>query len=735
MNAPSVPAIVMASVSVYVGLYHLLNYLRRRQQREDLTFALLSLATGLYAAFCARLYGAASVAEGAEWQRAQFMALAAFVVAFLWFVSDYTHQKPTFMTYAFSAFYLVAFVIQAVDRSGLTWMADRPSIKPITLPFGLTITYYEAEFGPFTTAQSLMGLAASLYILWTGVRYSRRGHAREARPLLLALGFLFAAAVNDTAVSNGWYQFIYTIEYSYMAMILLMAYALSSAVVEAAATKDALRESEERFRSLVETTSDWVWEVDGNGVYTYASPKSRDLLGYGPEEIVGKTPFDLMPAEDADRMRAVFMKFLALHRTIERLENVARHKDGRLVVLETSGVPVLTEDGKLLGYRGIDRDITERKRAEEALRENEEKFRSLVENALAGIFTIDDSYRFIYCNDKMSELLGYPKSELLGMDFRETLSNESKALVADQYIRRQRGERLPPRYEIGIVRSDGEHRHCELSATVVKDPSGKPRTMGQLVDITERKRAEKEIRRLNAELELRVEERTAQLEAANKELEAFAYSVSHDLRAPLRAIDGFSGILIEDFLPQLPSESGRYLTLIRQNSQRMGHLIDHLLDFSRLSRQPLVMESVSHEKLVIEALESLKEERRGRNVEIAIGELPSCPGDPTLLRQVWLNLLANALKFTRKRDAVKIEVGCRVDAEGKRVYFVKDNGAGFDMKYARKLFGVFQRLHRANEYEGTGVGLAIVHRIIHRHGGRIWAEAKAEEGAAFYFML
>ncbi len=225
-----------------------------------------------------------------------------------------------------------------------------------------------------------------------------------------------------------------------------------------------------------------------------------------------------------------------------------------------------------------------------------------------------------------------------------------------------------------------------------------------------------------------------QLEAANKELEAFSYSVSHDLRAPLRAIDGFSRILLEDFAAQLPAESRRYLDLVRANTQQMGHLVDDLLAFSRLSRQPLNKQRVAPADLVRQALADLRAEQEGRRVEIVVGDLPDCEGDPALLKQVFVNLLANALKYTRKREVARIEVGCE-NREGERVCFVRDNGVGFDMQYVGKLFRVFQRLHRAEEYEGTGVGLAIVQRIIQRHGGRAWAEAEVNQGATFYFTI
>ena len=276
--------------------------------------------------------------------------------------------------------------------------------------------------------------------------------------------------------------------------------------------------------------------------------------------------------------------------------------------------------------------------------------------------------------------------------------------------------------------------------------------MGQLTDAFNDMLAR--VQQVNSTLEQRVLERTAELEVSNKELDAFAYSVSHDLRAPLRAVDGFSRIVLEEYAPALPSEARRYLEIARTSAVNMGNLIDGLLAFSRLGRQPLHKQTLAPAALVREALHDLRSEIDGRRVDVSVGDLPPCEADALLLKQVFVNLLSNALKYTRQRDEAMVVVGTCSEtdlaanrdrdhsspADDRRagngqVYFVRDNGVGFDMRYQDKLFGVFQRLHGADTFEGIGVGLALVQRIVHRHGGRIWAHAEVNRGATFYFTL
>ena len=254
------------------------------------------------------------------------------------------------------------------------------------------------------------------------------------------------------------------------------------------------------------------------------------------------------------------------------------------------------------------------------------------------------------------------------------------------------------------------------------------------VEVLERKRAENEVRQLNATLEKRVEQRTAELVASNEELESFTYSVSHDLRAPLRHVDGYAQMLEDEFGSQIPPEAQKFLKKIRQGSENMRQLVDDLLNLSHLGKMELSFRPTPLKPMVEEVVQDVKSETAGRNIEWVIGDLPVAECDAGLMRQVFANFLANAVKYSRPRAETRIEVGYK-QANNEAMIFVRDNGVGFSMKYVHKLFGVFQRLHRAEEFEGTGVGLATVARIVRKHGGRVWAEGELDQGATFYFTL
>ena len=353
---------------------------------------------------------------------------------------------------------------------------------------------------------------------------------------------------------------------------------------------------------------------------------------------------------------------------------------------------------------------------------------ALDEHAIVAI--TDARGKIIYVNDKFCAISKYSHEELLGQDHRIINSgHHPKTLIRELW--QTIGSGRVWKGEFKSRAKDGTFFWLDTSIVPFLDEHGKVTQYITIrTDITERKQAEEKIVQLNAELRVYA----AQLEAANKELEAFSYSVSHDLRAPLRAVNGFAELVVQNFGPQLPDKGRHYLDVIRESAHQMGELIDDLLMFSRLSRQALEKGTVDTTRLVNECLGELAAARAGRQVEIRLGALPPCEADRSLLKQVWLNLLGNALKYTGRREHAVVEIGCTREPGGE-VFFVRDNGTGFDMRYVHKLFGVFQRLHRADEFEGTGVGLAIVQRVVHRHGGRAWAEATVGRGATFYFTL
>jgi PAS domain S-box-containing protein len=394
--------------------------------------------------------------------------------------------------------------------------------------------------------------------------------------------------------------------------------------------------------------------------------------------------------------------------------------------------PVLGADGRPESLLAVSRDISEVKRAEAELLDTNRFLDSLIENLPVMVVLKDaENLAFVRHNRAFERLIGFSREQLTGRTAYSLFKQEEADFIVAKDREALESGQLVEIPEQTIVTPHSGPRTFHTMKMPLGGLDGKPQYLLAIsVDITERRRAELAVQELNTALELKAE----QLQATIQELESFSYSVSHDLRAPLRAIDGFAMMLEEDYAGRLDAEADRYLAVIRENSKRMGVLIDDLLAFSRLGRLPVTTREVNVDSLVREVIAEVLHGHAGPAPEIDVTPLPPVTADPTLLRQVWTNLVSNAVKYSSKSPQPRIEIAGE-HRPGENRYSVRDNGVGFNMDYVHKLFGVFQRLHRADEFSGTGVGLAIVHRVVTRHGGRVWAEGKVDQGAAFAFSL
>ena len=621
-------------------------------------------------------------------------------------------------------------------------------------------------------------------------------------------------------------------------------------------------QSEQHFRALIENTSDWIWEVDERLRYVYASPKVRDLLGYSPEEVLGRTPFDLMPAEEALRVRAGIEELLRHPRPFQALENANLHKDGSLRILETSGVPIFDAAGRFAGLRGIDRDITERKKAEQALQEalarsarEQARSEAIIAAIGEGLMIVDPKFNVLYQNQILKDLSSDPAQDhcyvvcgnrenicddcpvartfqdggihtveksalkegatvyreitasplldqsgtiIAGIELVRDITERKRAehalkesewqmkevqrianlgswqhdyqtghLVWSDEIYRILGlqpHQIPASYEafLGIVHPEDREQleRCygesvrsgssgyELEHRIVRKPAGEVRyihqkcehhkddsgrvirSYGMLHDITSHKEAEERISTLNAALSARA----AELEKVNKDLEAFSYTVSHDLRGPLTNINSYCQAIAELGGDKLDGQCAGFMDSVFHEVRSMDGLITSLLNLSRFTHIKLNCEPVDLSEIAKTVAAELQIREPGRRARFDIEAGIFAAGDQRLLRTVLVNLFTNAWKFSAQRAETLIRFGV-TGSPGRPEFFVSDNGIGFDMSQCKKIFAVFQRLHRSEEFEGFGIGLTTVQRIIERHGGQVWAAGEPGQGARFSFTL
>jgi PAS domain S-box-containing protein len=504
-------------------------------------------------------------------------------------------------------------------------------------------------------------------------------------------------------------------------------------VTERKAWAHALGESEERLRAVMDNSPAAIYLKDLEGRYLLINRNFEGWLRAPQEEVRGKTAYDFFSKVDADIYDRQDRRVRETKKTSED-EVVTLHPDSVKRATLVIKFPVLDGDGNAISVGGITLDISDVKQAEEERRESQERYRRLFTEMLSGfalheIICDEDGepcdYRFLEVNPAFERLTGLRPQDVVGRTVLEAMPGTEESWIK----------------AYGKVALSGEPAHFENYAKELDayfevvafcpEPGFFAVTF---TDVSERRRAEETVRRLNEELEERVRQRTAELAAANEEMEAFTYSVSHDLRAPLRHMDGFSAALMEDFGDKLDGQAETYLGYIREGSQEMGRLIDGLLTLSRATRGDLERDQVDLSAMAGEIASALRHDDPGRSVEVEIGAGLTGSADPRLIRDVLQNLLGNAWKFTRDAANPRIDFRSHV-ADGETIFRIKDNGAGFDMAFSDKLFYPFHRLHRVDEFEGTGIGLSTVQRIIHRHGGRVWAEGKVGQGASVYFTL
>jgi PAS domain S-box-containing protein len=500
---------------------------------------------------------------------------------------------------------------------------------------------------------------------------------------------------------------------------------------------EQIKERESLYRITLYSIGDAVITTDIRGMVQQMNQIAEHLTGWKESEARNKSlaeVFNIINEENRSKAE-IHVEKVINEGTVVGLTNhtLLISKNGKEIPIADSGSPIKNENGQMTGMVLVFRDQTEERNIQRALIESEERYRTLLEVAPVGIAVYSENL-ITFINPAGAYLLGTNSiGKIIGKPLGSIIHPAGLKESAGRFRRMIAGEKgLYPTEDV-YIRLDGAALDVEVMASPLTY-KGIPAVQFLFIDITQRKKAENEIKRLNTDLEKRIEERTAELMETNKELEAFAYSVSHDLRAPLRAIDGFARFLMEDYNTVLDEEGNSIVQVIRLNSKRMGHLIDDLLTFSRLSRAQMRFSTVDMNPIVKSVYRELTDENSGMRIDFRCDSLIDANGDKHMIRQVWTNLISNAIKYSSNREAATISITSRNEG-GMAVYCIQDNGAGFNMKYADKLFGVFQRLHSNKEFEGTGVGLAIVKRIVHRQGGKVWAEGEVDKGARFYFSL
>lgn len=502
--------------------------------------------------------------------------------------------------------------------------------------------------------------------------------------------------------------------------------------------EEALSKSQAQLNGIIQSATDAIITIDDREHIVLFNRAAETMFACAAGDALGQPIARFIPERHREIHTQHIRRFAQTGVSNRVMGNMSRlgalRANGEEFPIEAS-ISQIEHDAQKF-FTVIIRDVADRRRVEEDLRVSEERFRFLLDGVKDfAIYMLDPEGRVMSWNAGATRIKGFNSDEIIGQDFSRFYPAQDQAAGRPQQDLQQAASCGRFETQSLRVRKDGSSFWANSVITPMYDQGGVLRGFSKVVrDISDRRRAEEEIRQLNRDLELRVRERTGELEVANKELEAFTYSVSHDLRAPLRHIVGFSKMLAEECGETLKPEGRHYLERIQDGTRRMGTLVDDLLNLSRIGRHELRIQVTGLDSIVRDVISELRPDTEGRAIEWKVGTLPYVEADPALLKVIFHNLISNALKYTRPRSPAIIQIGSE-DADGLPAVFVRDNGVGFNMKYADKLFGVFQRLHRAEDFEGTGVGLATVQRVVQKHGGRIWADAELDKGATFYFSL
>jgi PAS domain S-box-containing protein len=556
---------------------------------------------------------------------------------------------------------------------------------------------------------------------------SRNELAGKIRTLLLEMRFeeekLLVQRLQEAAAGNRQMKAILDIGYAFSLLLFgLTVYAIFREIEKRKESEESLRRAQEQYRLLFDSNPIpvWVYDLETLDILDVNATAS-DRYEYTREEFLRLKVSDLRPPPDVPKL------LKNIRETTQSVQDSGpwRHekKSGEIIDVQIRSYPLNFggKDARLV----VATDITEQKKAEDALKESEERFRLIVSNIKDyAIIVLNPEGQVTSWNGGAQRIKGYKADEIIGQHFSIFYPPEDIAVGKPTIELKSAREEGRFEDDSWRVRKDGSRFWANVVVTPLRDDVGILRGFVKITrDVTEKRKAEQEIVR-----------RSLELEAANKELEAFSYSVSHDLRAPLRAIEGFSQALHEDYHQQLDDTAKDYLRRTSSATHRMGELIDDLLNLSRVTRAEMYKERIDLSKLASEVAQELKSREPERAISLKIAEGLQAEGDSRLIRVALQNLIGNAWKFTSKRPQAEIEFG-QQSSNGDRAFFVRDNGAGFDQSYASRLFGAFQRLHAANEFPGTGIGLATVQRIVHRHGGSVWAEGIVNRGATIYFTL